>query len=151
MAQGTFDLLTPGHLHYLTESAALGDELVVVLASDERVADREELFTTEESRRTVVGALAVVDEAIVGNEGDIYAILDEVEPDVVTIGFDQEYDLEELRADLAERGYGDVEVVRVSAYDAHSESVSASDLKQAHLESRGPEFSFVSVSDDADV
>jgi FAD synthetase len=151
MAQGTFDVLHPGHLHYLAESAALGDELVVVLASDERVADRKELFMNQESRRTVVDALEVVDRALVGNEGDIYAVLDEVEPDVVTIGFDQDYDLDGLRADLDERGYGDIQVTRVGEYDAESERVSSSEIKEAVLESRGADLSFVTVSGDADV
>jgi len=132
MAQGAFDVLHPGHLHYLTESAALGDELVVVLASDERVASRKDLYMDEASRRELVGALAVVDEAIVGNEGDIYDVLDEVAPDVVTIGYDQDYDLEELRADLAERGYGDIEVVRIDAYEPEAdEDLSSSRIKAA--------------------
>ena len=132
MAQGAFDVLHPGHLHYLTESAALGDELVVVLASDERVPSRKDLYMDEASRRELVGALAVVDEAIVGNEGDIYDVLDEVAPDVVTIGYDQDYDLEELRADLAERGYGDIEVVRIDAYEPEAdEDLSSSRIKAA--------------------
>ena len=135
MAQGAFDVLHPGHLHYLSESAALGDELVVVLASDERVASRKDLYMDEESRRDVVGALAVVDEAIVGNEGDIYDVLDEVDPDVVTIGYDQDYDLEELRADLAERGYGDIDVVRIGAYDEETdEDLSSSRIKASMLD-----------------
>lgn len=146
MAQGTFDVLHPGHLHYLTESAALGDELVVVIASDERVAARKQLFMNEESRRAVVGALSVVDEAIVGNEGDIYAILDEVEPDVVTIGYDQDYDLEALREDVAARGYGDIEVRRIGRYEAtEAERVSSSEIKEAVLESDGEAMSFVRV------
>jgi len=32
MATGVFDLLHPGHIHYLTEAKKLGDELVVVVA-----------------------------------------------------------------------------------------------------------------------
>lgn len=136
MAQGAFDVLHPGHVHYLSESAALGDELVVVLASDERVASRKQLYMDEESRREILDALEVVDEAIVGNEGDIYDILDEVDPDVVTIGYDQDYDLEELRASLAERGYGDIDVVRVGEYEPSSpEQLSSSRIKAAMFES----------------
>ncbi|MEF8839308.1 MAG: adenylyltransferase/cytidyltransferase family protein [Haloarculaceae archaeon] len=135
MAQGAFDVLHPGHVHYLSESAALGDELVVVLASDERVASRKQLYMDEESRREVVDAVEVVDEALVGNEGDIYDILDEVDPDVVTIGYDQDYDLEDLRASLAQRGYGDIEVVRVGEYDSSSaEQLSSSRIKASIFE-----------------
>ncbi|MEF8777239.1 MAG: adenylyltransferase/cytidyltransferase family protein [Haloarculaceae archaeon] len=135
MAQGAFDVLHPGHVHYLSESAALGDELVVVLASDERVASRKQLYMDEESRREVVDAVEVVEEALVGNEGDIYDILDEVDPDVVTIGYDQDYDLEDLRASLAQRGYGDIEVVRVGEYDSSSaEQLSSSRIKASIFE-----------------
>ena len=34
MATGVFDIIHLGHIHYLTESKKLGDELVVVVARD---------------------------------------------------------------------------------------------------------------------
>jgi FAD synthetase len=37
LATGTFDLLHPGHLFYLEQSKALGDELVVIVARDANV------------------------------------------------------------------------------------------------------------------
>nr|EGQ39935.1 MAG: cytidylyltransferase [Candidatus Nanosalinarum sp. J07AB56] len=41
MAQGTFDILHPGHVHYLEEAAEHGDTLVVVVARDSRVQERK--------------------------------------------------------------------------------------------------------------
>jgi len=37
MATGVFDILHLGHLHFLMEAKSLGDELVVVVATDATV------------------------------------------------------------------------------------------------------------------
>lgn len=115
MAQGTFDILHPGHVHYLESSAELGDELVVVIARDRRVSARKDLFMDEESRRRVVAALGCVDRAVLGSEGDLFDSVERLDPDVITLGYDQSYDPDELEADLAEAGFPDIDVVRIDA------------------------------------
>src|SRR6267378_2837498 len=79
MATGVFDLLHPGHLYFLREARKLGDELWVVVARD-RTARRfkHEPITPEDSRLQLVEALKPVDRAVLGHEGDIYDILDEI-------------------------------------------------------------------------
>ena len=67
MAQGTFDILHPGHTHYLKESLALGDELYVVIARDSRMKDTKDLYMNEVDRREVVDALEFVDQAVLGS------------------------------------------------------------------------------------
>lgn len=148
MAQGTFDIIHPGHLHYLAESRKLGDELVVIIARDERVADRKKLLMNQENRRQLVAALDLVDDARIGTPGDIYNILDEVDPDIVTIGYDQKYDLDEVRSNLSDRGYGDIEVNRISAYEpSNGEFVSSTAIKEALAERYSGRI-FISVPDD---
>lgn len=138
MAQGTFDILHPGHLHYFQESAALGNELVVVIARDERVRERKDLFFTHHERAELVESLTVVDEAQLGTTDDPFEILEEVEPDVITIGHDQPYDIDDLGTMLAERGHDDVEITRVSEYDAgDDELVSSSVIKALVSEQYG--------------
>ena len=67
MATGVFDLLHTGHLHFLQSAKALGDELVVVVATDATVRRRKhEPITPQEMRREMVAALKMVD---VGLEG----------------------------------------------------------------------------------
>lgn len=146
MAQGTFDILHPGHVHYLCESAALGDELYVVIGRDSRVGDRKDLFMDEESRRRVVEALKPVDEAILGSEGSIFDSVERIRPDVITIGHDQDYDTDALEADLAEAGFPDVEVVRIGPTDA--EVVGSSSAVKAKLKRRVGEQPFESVDED---
>lgn len=124
MAQGVFDILHPGHVHYLRESAALGDELYVVIARDDRVEDRKRLFMDEGSRRAVVEALAAVDVAVLGSEDSIFESVAEIDPDVITLGHDQSFEIARLESDLAEAGF-DVDVVRIDAYEGPIDSSSA--------------------------
>ena len=39
MCAGTFDIIHPGHLYYLSEAKKYGDNLVVVVARDETSKD----------------------------------------------------------------------------------------------------------------
>lgn len=145
MAQGTFDVLHPGHLHYFTESAALGDELHVVVARDSRMQTRKDLFMDEESRREIVAALDVVDAAILGSEGSIFGSVERVDPDVITLGYDQEFSADHLQSELADAGYNDIDVVRISGYDA-GEVTSSSEIK-AQIKQRYGQDVFYSVLD----
>lgn len=116
MAQGTFDLLHPGHIYYLRESAALGGELVVVIARDSRKKDEKNLAMDEEGRRTVVDALEMVDEAVLGSEDSIFDSVERLQPDIITLGYDQPYDPDELTATLEQHGFPDIDVIRIDEY-----------------------------------
>lgn len=126
LANGTFDFLHPGHIHYLQESADLGDRLTVVIACDARASGKKDVRLDEGPRKTVVEALQMVDEAMVGSEGDILDTVDEVEPDIITLGHDQPFDEDELEDRLAAAGHPDISVVRISAEGTFS----SSDLKE---------------------
>jgi FAD synthetase len=52
LATGTFDILHPGHLRYLRESAEHGDELVVIVARESMVNHKNPPVVPEEQRRT---------------------------------------------------------------------------------------------------
>ena len=146
MAQGTFDILHPGHRHYLEESAALGDELAVVIARDSRVATRKNVFLDEESRRLVVDGLAAVDRAILGSEADLFASVAEIDPDVITLGHDQEYEVTTLESDLAAAGFDGVRVVRIDAYDGPG--VTSSGEVKARILARYGEEAFESTAEE---
>ena len=121
MATGVFDLLHPGHLHFLESAKKLGDELVVVVATDAMVRRRKhEPVTPQEMRRQMIGALKVVDRAIVGREDDIYKTVEDVRPDIIALGYDQSFREEEVQKELKKRGLN-VKIVRLdkdaSGYD----------------------------------
>jgi len=114
MATGVFDLLHTGHLHYLEEAKKLGDELVVVVATDSTVRrEKHEPITPENVRRELVDAMKPVDKAVLGKEGDMYEIVEEIQPDVIALGYDQKHDEEIIRDELKKRGLN-VDVVRLS-------------------------------------
>ncbi|MDD1764857.1 MAG: FAD synthase [Methanomassiliicoccales archaeon] len=117
LATGVFDILHAGHLHYLNEAGKLGDELVVVVATDSTVRRRKhEPVTPETMRLEIVNALKPVDRAYLGHEGDIFDIVREIEPDVIALGYDQKFSENELEKDLKDRGIV-AKVVRLSKYE----------------------------------
>ena len=105
MATGVFDLLHPGHLHFLTEARRLGDELVVVVARDQTARRlKHEPYVPEHIRREMVAALKPVDRAILGSATDIYATVVAERPQVIALGFDQAFDANEVARECAARG-----------------------------------------------
>ena len=118
MATGVFDIIHLGHLHYLERSKDLGDELIVIVATDNTVRRRKhEPITPEKMRLELVQGLKPVDKAVLGRDGsDIYEIVTELRPDIITVGYDQPFEPEALEADLRERGL-DVQVVRMPHLD----------------------------------
>lgn len=113
MASGVFDILHTGHISYLEQAKALGDELYVVVASDNTVRkNKHEPITPERMRVRIVSALKPVDVAMIGNDsGDMFAILDEIRPDVIVLGFDQKFNENVLSEELKKRGF-DIAVKR---------------------------------------
>lgn len=103
ISQGTFDLLHTGHIHYLEESADMGDELVVIIARQANVTHKPDPILPAQQRRDIIGALACVDRAILGDEDDIFVPIQRLKPDIIALGHDQHHDEEELAAALADR------------------------------------------------
>ena len=118
LATGVFDIIHLGHLHYLEESRKLGDELVVIVATDNTVRKRKhEPITPEAMRLELVQGLKPVDRAVLGkDDADIYEIVVEIEPDIITIGFDQPFEPEKMEADLKSRGI-EAKIVRMPHLD----------------------------------
>jgi FAD synthetase len=118
LATGVFDIIHLGHLHYLEESKKLGDELVVIVATDSTVRSRKhEPVTPEAMRRELVQGLKPVDQAVLGKDGaDMYDIVKEIDPDIITIGYDQPFEPEKLETELRSRGI-EARVVRMPHLD----------------------------------
>ena len=114
LAQGTFDVLHPGHLHYLEEAAAMGEELHVIVARSDNVTHKPEPIVSETQRREMVAALDPVDAARLGHTEDFFVPVRAIDPDVIVLGHDQHHDEETLASMLAEAGI-DCDVARASA------------------------------------
>lgn len=102
LAIGTFDLLHPGHLHYLNQAKKNG-HLIVLVARDlnvERIKQRKPIFD-EKHRLELVKSLKMVDEAVLGNLENMYAKIKEINPDILAMGYDQEPSNSDLKIILA--------------------------------------------------
>jgi FAD synthetase len=125
VAQGTFDILHPGHLHYLSEAKAMGDELHVILARETNVTHKPGPVIPGPQRVEMVAALEPVDDARLGHPDDIFVPIEAIQPDVIAIGHDQDHDPAGIEAAAAERGV-DLEVRRVSGLEPEEDQVLSS-------------------------
>lgn len=136
LAQGTFDLLHPGHVHYLEEAASFGSELHVVVARRESVTHKQPPVLPGPQRRDVVAALEVVDDARLGHPSDFSVPVREVDPDVVVLGYDQHHDDGEVAAALDSWGI-DCRVERATGLEGDDETIlSSSAIREEVVERR---------------
>lgn len=99
---GTFDHLHPGHIDFLRQAKALGDELVVIVARDENVEKIKGIKPESEDYRKVnLEKSGIPDRVVLGNLGvNPLSILSELLPDVVALGYDQRVSGEDIKAIL---------------------------------------------------
>ena len=117
VAQGTFDLLHPGHLHDLREAREYGDEVHVIVARRANVTHKEPPILSDEQRLEMVAALDPVDEAHLGHLEDFFVPVERIDPDVILLGHDQYHEESAVADALAERGL-DCEVYRASGRES---------------------------------
>ncbi len=115
VATGTFDIIHPGHLFYLEESRALGDELHVIVAREQNVRHKPKPIIPEDQRLAMVLGLKPVDHAVLGDLTDKFRPIREIQPDIITIGFNQRFSPESLEEELMKQGL-DIRVIRTGEY-----------------------------------
>jgi len=116
LAGGVFDIIHPGHIHTLTAAKALGDVLVVAIATDKTAQKMKKMtpLHNQELRCELVSSLSMVDEAIIGHEEDIFETVKEIKPDIIALGYDQIHQ-EKFISDGCKRISLDVEIVRLQS------------------------------------
>jgi FAD synthetase len=103
---GTFDILHPGHVFLISEAAKLGD-VTVVIARDENVVHTKghPVIVPEKQRLFMVEALKGVSKAVLGNPGsDFVSIIEELKPDILMLGPNQEISINQVKNRLREKG-----------------------------------------------
>ncbi|MBL7055485.1 adenylyltransferase/cytidyltransferase family protein [Candidatus Woesearchaeota archaeon] len=118
MAFGSFDILHEGHKHYLQEAKSYGDYLIVVVARDSNILKfkHQPPKNNENFRLEKIKELDFVDEAILGNEKDIFKVLTEHNPNVICLGYDQSTSSEENLITELEKRNVKAEIVRAKSY-----------------------------------
>ena len=117
MCAGTFDIIHPGHLYYLSEAKKYGDRIVVVVARDDtsKSVKGKKPLHNEKQRLEAVRMLEIVDEAVLGRLGNIFDIIGEIKPNVICLGYDQKVQKQELEDELKKRGIK-ADVIRIGSY-----------------------------------
>ncbi len=110
---GTFDIIHPGHIHYLREASKYG-LVYAVVARDvnvERIKGRKPVMR-EDERLAVVSSIRYVYEAVLGHESDFGETINRLRPDIIVLGPDQPVD-EGFLENVAKRYGLSFEVVRL--------------------------------------
>lgn len=137
VAQGTFDILHPGHVHYLREAAEMGDVLHAIVARAPNVTHKPDPIVPGRQRVEMVEALDPVDHARLGHPKDIFVPIEDINPEIIVLGHDQHHDVDAIRGALRERSI-DCDVVRASARKSgDDELLSTGRIIQKILEERG--------------
>ncbi|MDV0442746.1 adenylyltransferase/cytidyltransferase family protein [Methanorbis rubei] len=115
VATGTFDILHPGHLFYLEESKKLGDELWVIVAREQNIKHKPLPIVPEEQRLKMIQGLRCVDHAVLGDTVDMYRPIAEIDPDIITLGFNQKFSEEKLITEMRKRNIR-AEIMRIGDF-----------------------------------
>ncbi len=116
LSGGVFDIIHPGHISTLNAAKALGDVLVVVVATDntsEKMKKRKPLHS-QEQRQELVNSLSMVDLCLIGQETDIFKTVNRVRPQIIALGYDQVHQ-EKFITDGCKRINLDAKVARLQS------------------------------------
>ncbi len=116
LAGGVFDIIHPGHIHTLNSAKALGDVLIVVVATDKTAQKMKKRIPlhNQKLRRELVDSLLMVDLCVIGNEEDIFKTVDLVRPEIIALGYDQVHQ-EKFIVDGCRKLNLDVKVARLQS------------------------------------
>jgi FAD synthetase len=117
MCFGSFDILHPGHIYFLKEAKKLGDKLVVVIARDSTIQEIKS-FTpkyNEKQRVEHIRDLKIADRVMLGYEADKYEVIEEINPDVIALGYDQDSFADKLEEEMEKRKMKP-EIIRLKSY-----------------------------------
>ncbi|MEM2109284.1 MAG: adenylyltransferase/cytidyltransferase family protein [Candidatus Odinarchaeota archaeon] len=114
---GTFDIIHGGHIHLMRKASRFGD-LIVVVARDENVKriKGHPPIIPEDQRLAVVEGIRYVKKAVLGNSGtDLLKIVEDIHPDYIILGPDQNFSEEELKNKLQNLGLK-TKIIRIPEY-----------------------------------
>ncbi|MBI4142183.1 FAD synthase [Candidatus Woesearchaeota archaeon] len=136
MVFGTFDVLHKGHFKLFEEAKKHGDYLIVVVARDSTVEEvkKHKTMYDEQTRLTVVQKAPFVDKAVLGNKDDKYKIIEEHQPDIICLGYDQKAFTDKLEKELRKRKIT-AKIVRLKPYkeDVYKSTKIKAALQNKHV------------------
>lgn len=116
---GIFDGIHNGHRSLFAQAKEYGDYLIAIVGRDKSCLElkQKKPQNSEEKRRKLVEKEDDVDEAVLGDkELSTYKVLQEINPDVVCLGYDQEELFQDLKK-WKERTGADFPIKRMEYYN----------------------------------
>ena len=117
MCFGTFDVLHPGHLYFLKKAKTFGDNLVVVVARDSTIQEVKGITPKYGERQRVehIRDLKIAAKVVLGYETDKYEIIEDINPDIIVLGYDQNHFAEKLEEEMKKRKMNP-QIIRIDSY-----------------------------------
>ena len=115
LAFGTFDLFHAGHVFFLEQASALGDELYVSVARDAHIQTlkHHEPMRDQEARLATVIRQPCVKSAQLSDETlGSYGVIRSIKPNIIALGFDQDGLATDLKRWMREQGIS-IELTRL--------------------------------------
>jgi FAD synthetase len=101
---GVFSIIHPGHVFFLRKARSMGEHLTVILTHDRNVKKKRGFLVPATERKNVLESIRYVDKVVIGDEADFFAPIKKAKPDIIVIGYDQQFDMLWLRNTLKENG-----------------------------------------------
>jgi FAD synthetase len=116
---GTFDIFHEGHKDFLRQARQYGEFLRVVIARDQTVAKVKgrEVVHGELERKNELEKSGLADEVVLGSLEDKYAVIKDFSPDVICLGYDQQFFIDKLEEKLKEFGFNEIAIVRLGSFE----------------------------------
>ena len=130
---GVYDIIHPGHIHTLKNSKQEGDLLIVSIARDNRVIKIKgrKPINNEKMRTILVSAIRYVDFTLLGSKGDIFGVVKKIKPNIITIGYDQTHQINELKKRVKINNLN----IKIKKLDSPIPHVKSSDLRTKYKKS----------------
>ena len=116
---GVFDRLHDGHRDFLRQASELSDECVVIVARDSSVLalKNKKPCDSEAVRLASVRAVAGVVDVVLGDaEQGAYTVLKNLKPDVILLGYDQNWLERDLKEKMTSGALSAVPLARLDPY-----------------------------------
>jgi len=88
---GAFDIIHPGHLHFIKQAKIQGDFLTIIVARDQSILKSKGRlpYYNENQRLGQLKKLKLADKVRLGNLGDHFEAVRQERPDIICLGYDQ--------------------------------------------------------------
>lgn len=116
MVFGAFDILHKGHEFFLKEAKKYGDELIVVVGLDETIQflKKRKPYNSQNSRIENLKKLNIVDKVFSGNKKDKFKVIEDIKPDILVFGYDQESFNSNIQEELEKRNLEQIKIKNIN-------------------------------------